>query len=214
VPFLSAIKKEYAPTRIIGSGDELDSHNMSQWLTELEMDDARTELYRGRKVMRKVAKLFPVMENVDSNHTSRLYRAGKKARILRELLVPYKTLLDVDEYNWTWQHDITINIPGKSPITIVHHAGANVFLNSQRAGRSVIAGHMHTKQKIEYWCASGGKAFAAQTGCLLDKDSPAYTYAVDNIMQPLLGCIIIIEGTPKILEMNCTESGSWDKKLN
>ena len=144
--FLSAIKETYTPTRVIGSGDELDSHNMSNWLTELEMDDARTELYKGRKVMRKIAKLFPVMECVDSNHTSRLYRAGKKARILKELLVPYKSLLDVEEYDWTWVHDITINIPKRLPITIVHHAGANVFLNSQRAGRSIIAGHMHTKQ--------------------------------------------------------------------
>ena len=63
-------------------------------------------------------------------------------------------------------------------------------------------------------CVRGGKAFGAQTGCLLDKDSPAYTYAVDNIMQPLLGCIIILEGIPKILEMNCTKSGSWNKRLN
>lgn len=210
--FLAAIKSKYAPTRVIGTGDELDNHNLSNWLTELEMDDARTELSKGRAVMRKLAALFPVVENVDSNHTSRLYRAGKQSRILRELLVPYKTLLNVEDYDWTWQHDITIKIKGRTPIKIVHHAGANVFLNAQRAGQSIIAGHMHTKQKIEYWNA-GVRGFAAQTGCLLDEETPAFTYAVDNIMKPLLGCIILLDGKPKILEMNLTKSKRWDGRL-
>lgn len=210
--FLSAVKKEYDPTRIIGTGDELDNHNMSNWITELEIDDARTELYKGRAVMRKLAALFPVIQNVDSNHTSRLYRAGKQAKILRELLVPYKTLLGVQDYDWTWQHSIDIDIKDRTKIKVVHHSGANVFLNAQRAGCSVIAGHNHTKQKIEYWNA-GTKGFAVQVGCLLNEHSVAHTYAVDNIMKPLLGCLMLLDGKPRLIEMNLTKSGRWDRRL-
>lgn len=210
--FLEAVASTYSPTRVIGTGDELDSHNMSQWITELEIDDARTELYKGRAVMSELAALFPKMENVDSNHTSRLYRQGKKARILRELLVPYKTLLGVEDFDWTWQHSIDIKIKGRSDIKVVHAAGANAFLNAQRAGQSVIAGHHHTKQKIEYWNA-GVKCFAAQVGCLLDENTHAFKYAVDNIMKPLLGCLILLEGKPRIVEMNLTKSGRWNRRL-
>lgn len=212
--FLKAVKSEYQPTRVIGTGDEFDSHNMSNWITELEIDDAKTELNKGRAVIRKVAALFPKVECVDSNHTSRLYRAGKKARILPELLVPYKTLLGIREYAWTWQHDIIIKIKGRLPIQIVHHAGANAFLNAQRGGMSIIAGHNHTKHMIQYWITNqGAKGFAAQTGCLLDRTTVAFNYSVDHTMRPLHGCVLILDGKPRLIEMNLTKNDRWDRRL-
>ena len=119
--------------------------------------------------------------------------------------------MDIEEYDWTWKHHVDINVKGRC-IRVVHHAGANVFLNAQRAGMCVVAGHLHTKQKIEYWNA-GFKGFAAQVGCLLDQNTPAFRYAIDNIMQPLLGCLMILDGSPRLIEMNLTRSGKWDRRI-
>lgn len=211
--FLQAVKDKYNPTRVISTGDELDNHNMSNWVTELEADNARTELAKGRKAIRKIASIFPVVECVESNHTSRIYRMGKQARILRELLPSYKELLDIREYNWSWEHDVTLTVAGRT-IRAVHHAGANSFLNAQRSGISIIAGHMHTKQFIQFYKVNGNKNFAAQTGCLLDQSTVAFKYTADHIAEALLGCIMLLNGSPRIIEMNLTTKGRWNKKVN
>ena len=185
---------------------------MSFWPSEIDLANATDELKRARAVLRKVAEMFPEMLCVESNHTDRLYRAGKRANIPKELLVPYKTMIGVEEYDWTWkfQQEITVN---KNKLVFIHNAGSNVFLTSQRYGCSVIAGHVHTKQKIEYWSAPSSRSFGMQVGCLVDHSSPAYRYSIGQVIQPLLGCSVIIDGIPRLIEMNLTKSSRWDNKI-
>lgn len=210
--FLAAVKAEYSPTLIVSNGDEMDSHAMSFWPSEIDLANATDELKRARAVLHDVAEMFPKMLCVESNHTDRLYRAGKRANIPKELLVPYKTMLGVQEYDWTWKFQHEINA-GKNKLVFIHNAGSNVFLTSQRYSCSVIAGHVHTKQKIEYWASPSGRSFGMQVGCLVDHSSPAYRYSIGQVIQPLLGCSVIINGSPRLLEMNLTKSSRWDNKL-
>jgi hypothetical protein len=193
----------------------MDNHAISFWPSEIDLANATDELSKSRKVLRQVADIF--MDTgvlcVESNHTDRLYRAGKQANIPKELLVPYKTLAGVQDYNWSWkfQQEVTVN---SSKLIFIHNGGSNVFLTSQRHGCSVIAGHVHTKQKIEYWASPSGRAFGMQVGCLVDHHSPAYRYSIGQVIQPLLGCAVILNGTPRLIEMNLTRTGRWNNKLN
>lgn len=212
IAFLRAVNLEYNPNRIFSLGDELDNHRLGFWPSDLTLYDASTELIKGRKVIREVAKMFPEVQCVESNHTSRVYRAGNKANIVDELLPSYLKLLDIEDCNWTWENEIHIKVKGKSTV-LIHNAGTNVFLTSQRYGCSLVAGHIHTKQKIEYWQSPTGRSFGMQVGCLCDDSSPAYKYNIGQVMRPILGCAVIINGKPRLIEMNLTKSGKWDRRL-
>ena len=213
--FLAGVKSEYAPTAIVSVGDEMDNHAISFWPSEIDLNNATDELKKARSSIKGLAELFREFQVLctESNHTDRLYRAGKRANIPKELLVPYKTLVGVDEYNWSWSFQQELIINGNK-LVFLHNGGSNVFLTSQRYGCSVIAGHVHTKQRIEYWNSPSGRSFGMQVGCLVDHNSPAYRYSIGQVIQPLLGCAVIIDGKPKLIEMNLTKNDRWDNKLN
>lgn len=212
--FLSAVKDEYQPTRIINLEDTMDNHAMSFYPTNINLDNATKELKKARKLCRKLAELFPRCDCVESNHTSRLYRAGTKAGIPKELLVPYKVLLNVEESDWKWKQEVRITLPNKKHVVFIHNGGANVFLTSQRYGCSVVAGHVHSKQNIQYWNSPIGRSFAMQVGCLVDDNSPAFDYNIGQTLRKLLGCAVIIDGIPKLIEMNLNKAGNWDRRIN
>lgn len=212
--FLTAVKDEYKPTRVFNMGDELDNNAISFYPTHHSLDNATAELKAGRKVTRKIAELFPKCDCVDSNHTSRHYRAGAKAGMPKEMLIPYKQLLNVEEYDWNWKREFRITLPNKKHVVFVHNAGANVYLTSQRYGCSVVAGHLHSKHNIQYWQSPYGRSFAVQVGCLTDDNSPAFNYNIGQPLRDMLGCAVIIDGIPKLIEMNLRKSGSWDGRVN
>jgi len=212
--FLAALKAKYEPTRVFSLGDELDNHAMSFWPTDIKLPNATTELKQGRAVMQEVAALFPVLECVDSNHTSRLYRAGKQAGIPKELLVSYENALGVMDYDWTWERDITIKLNG-AYVKLIHNGGTNLLNSSRRNGCSLVAAHHHTFQSLTYWATPADKrAYALQVGSLINHNSPAFNYSVGQIAKPLLGCAVILDGKPKLIEMNLRPSGRWDRKIN
>ena len=187
---------------------------MSFWPTEITLPNATTELKQGRAVMQQIAALFPVLECVDSNHTSRLYRAGKQAGIPKELLVTYENALGVKDFDWTWNREIRFKTKGEWTV-LLHSAGTNILNSSRRHGCSLVAAHHHTFQSLTYWASpSGNRAYAIQLGSLIDHKSPAFTYSVGQVAKPLLGCAVIIEGKPKLIEMNLRPSGRWDRKIN
>lgn len=212
--FLGAVKEKYSPTRVISTGDEGDFHNMSNWGRDLLAPTATTELGKLRTTLRKVAKMFPVVECVESNHTNRLYRKAEAAGIVQELLVGRKALLGLEGYDWTWVKQVYVRHLGQRPIKVIHAAGANSFLNAQRGGISLIAGHHHTKRSINEWRTDNNDGFAAQVGCLIGVDSLAFKYAIDNTMEPLLGCLLTFDGEPRGIKMNLTNKGRWDGRVN
>lgn len=212
--FLAAVKEKYQPTAVFSMGDELDNHAMSFWPTDITLANATDELKMGRAVMKQVAALFPTLRCVDSNHTSRLYRAGKQAGIPKELLVAYDVALGVQDYNWTWEREIRFKRKGHYTV-LIHNGGTNILNTSRRHGCSVVAAHHHTFQSLSYWTAPNGKrAYAIQLGSLINHKSPAFNYSVGQVAKPLLGCAVIINGKPKLIEMNLRPSGRWDKTIN
>jgi hypothetical protein len=48
-------------------------------------------------------------------------------------------------------------------------------------------------------------------GCLVDKDSMALAYSRVFKDRPIIGCGIIIDGLPKLLPMQLSKGGKWNK---
>lgn len=213
LPFLSAVKEEIQPDRVLNLGDEIDSHALSFYPTMPDLDNATRELKLGRKRIKQLAEMFPDLICVSSNHTDRIYRAATSAGIPKELILPYDEMLGVQDYNWTWDKDKLITLPNRSHVLFSHYKGSNVLLASQRCGMSVVQGHIHSKQSINYWHNGYSNNFAMQCASLVDDTSSAFAYNVSQPIRPQLGVCAIIDSKPVLIPMGTKKSGRWNKKV-
>jgi len=198
LPFLAGLKKRYEPTRVICVGDELDKHAMSFHDTDPDLDNAGPELEKALPVIAKVEQLFPVVDLVDSNHGSMVYRKAKHHGIPRRYIKPYNEVLGVGD-GWKWHMDMTITLPDGQDVYIHHGKLSSAVRVSQAMGMSFVCGHYHEKFGIEYWANPRGLYWAMNTGCLINDDSLAFAYNNTNLKRPIIGTGLIVDGVP-ILE--------------
>jgi hypothetical protein len=206
--FLSAIKKKYKPDRVISIGDETDQHSWSFHEHNPMLPSPEDELTQAKEYIQKLNKLFPVMDILESNHGSLVYRKQVAAGLPRGVFKTYNEIYDIDK-QWKWHRDLTIKLSNGSFCYLCHGKSADVLKTSQSMGMSTIQGHYHEKFSIQYWANSLGLYFAAQTGCLVDDDSLALEYNKTNLRRPLIGSLILLDGHPKLLPMVLSKNGRW-----
>ena len=68
--FLKEIKKEFKPDTIINIGDSLDFHAISMHDSNPDLFSAGHELKEARKFVKELEGIFPMVTEVDSNHSS------------------------------------------------------------------------------------------------------------------------------------------------
>ena len=83
IPFLKTIKKKYKPDRVIHIGDEVDSHAISFHDSDPDLYSAGDEHKQSLPTIHAMEKLFPVMDLMDSNHGSLVYRRQKASGLPR-----------------------------------------------------------------------------------------------------------------------------------
>lgn len=198
LPFLEGLKKRYEPTRVICVGDELDKHAMSFHDTDPDLDNAGPELEKALPVIAAVEKLFPVMDLIDSNHGSMVYRKAKAHGIPRRYIRPYNEVLGVGD-GWKWHMDMTLTLPDGQNVYVHHGKLSSAVRVSQAMGMSFVCGHYHEKFGVEYWANPRGLYWAMNTGCLINDESLAFAYNNTNLKRPIVGTGLIIDGVP-ILE--------------
>ncbi|MGA1049627.1 MAG: metallophosphoesterase, partial [Minisyncoccia bacterium] len=76
--FLKAIKKEFKPDTVINIGDLLDFHAISMHEHNPDLPSAGYELDIAREYVKELENMFPVVTEVDSNHSSLVYRRALK----------------------------------------------------------------------------------------------------------------------------------------
>lgn len=209
--FLKAVAKKYDPTRVVHMGDEVDAHAMSFHDSDPDLPSASDELLDAIKPLRKLYKLFPKVDLLESNHGSMHYRKGKYHGIPRAYLRDYNDILEAPS-GWKWHLDLTIDTK-LGPIYFHHGKGANILTVSQRMGMSVVQGHYHNNFCIQYWGNPLTLNFAMQVGCSIDDESLAFAYNKVTTKRPIIGHGIIIDGLPKLLPMVLNNSGKWIRKV-
>lgn len=212
LPFLAAIKKKYRPDRIIQIGDEADGHAWSFHDPDPDLYSPGDELGHAQWWIKKLYKMFPVMDIMESNHGSLFYRKQKKAGLPKGIFKSYNEIYGVGR-GWKWHFDLTITLSNGSPCYFHHGKSSDVLKTSQSMGMSAVQGHYHEKFGVQYWANSLGLYFAAQTGCLVDDHSLAMSYNNTNLKRPLIGCLIIIEGEARTIPMVLNKRGRWIGKL-
>lgn len=196
--FLKMLKDRYNPTRVICLGDELDKHALSFHDSDPDLMSAGDELRAALPVIKQVENLFPVMDIIDSNHGSMVFRKAKHHGVPRHYLKSYNDVLEVGD-GWKWHMDMTITLPDGQKVYIHHGKSAEAIKTSQAMGMSHVCGHFHESFGVKYWANPNGLYFAINSGCLIDDNNYAFSYNNVNLKRPIIGTSLIIDGVP-ILE--------------
>lgn len=202
LPFLEGLKARYEPTRVICVGDELDKHAMSFHDSDPDLPSAGDELQKALPIIQEIHRLFPVMDLIDSNHGSMVYRKAKHHGIPRHYLRGYNEVLEVGK-GWVWYNDLTLDMePFGKPDVYVHHGKSKqAAKTSQAMSMSHVCGHYHESFAIEYWANPKGLYYGMNVGCLIDDDALAFAYNNSNLKRPIVGTGLIIEGIPVLEAM-------------
>ncbi len=211
IEFLREIKKEYKPDMIVNIGDLLDFHAISMHEHNPDLFSAGHELKEARKYIKELEDIFPKMVEVDSNHSSLVYRRALKFGKSKEFLKDYGDFLGTKK--WEWIDDLTLTLSNGKRCFFTHGRSADVLKVSQAMGMSCVQGHYHTKFLISYWANPDNIFFGMNVGCLINQKSMAFAYAKNFKTRFIIGCGMIIDGIPRLMPMILDDKGNWIKKL-
>ncbi len=212
VKFLSAIKEEYKPTRIINIGDEADKHAMSFHDSDPDLDSAGPELTKAIKKLRPIYKLFPRVDVMHSNHGSMHYRKGKHHGIPRKYLREYNEILEAPD-GWKWHDELYLTLPNGKRVLFTHGLSADIMKVVKERGVCVVQGHYHTIAGIGFASTPDALLWGMQLGCMIDKSSLAFAYDKANLGRPIIGHGLIIDSLPKSMPMVLNRNGRWNGYL-
>lgn len=213
--FLGALKSEINPDRVVHLGDLMDSYIFSRYPKDPGAMNANDELKRLRKYTSKLKELFPQLLITESNHDSRLWDRARVAGIPKGLIIPYLTLLGADDVDWKLKRDYTLTVDStREQVYFCHYRIKNVIDLAKMVGCHAVQGHTHTSMGINEIATPNRPLWGMQVGSLISDSKYAFAYNKQQLVRPVLGCGIIIEGVPNLVRMRTKKSGRWDGKLN
>lgn len=185
--FLSGVKDNFKPDVCLHVGDELDFHDVSfhDSVTELfsgghELDRAIDELHWDNGL----AKLFPELRLLESNHGSLVLRK------MRHHKIPVRVIKDLPDLymtpKWSWHNEILL-FTDLGWVYVCHGKSGAYGKMVRDLGASVVQGHFHSKFEITYHRTVLGTRFSMFVGCLADRDSLAMAYAKTNVPEFING---------------------------
>lgn len=213
IPFLTALKKEIQPTRVILSGDEIDWHSISFHDSDPDMPSPSDELEEAIESLKPIYKLFPRADILESNHGSLVYRKALTHGLPSAVIKDYREVLQAPK-GWRWHFDLMIKLPTGYDCYFHHSKGVNAKKNSQAMGTSFVQGHHHESFEVQYWGNPNALLFGMTVGCLVNPKSLAMAYNKNNLKRPVIGCGAIVNGIPRLYPMILNNKGRWVRKLS
>lgn len=211
IAFLESLNLHYNFDTVLCGGDEVDGHALSFHDSDPDLDSAGPELAKARKFLSKLAKLFPTMKLVHSNHGSLAYRRAKKAGIPAEMIKSYRDILfpDGGGEGWSWHEEVRLTLPNGEEIQLEHTRTGDVLANAAHERCNFIKGHQHSMSEITYSSSKAALYWGAVIGCGLDKSSAAFDYGKLMAKRPILAVLIIINSLPVLVPMKLNKEGRW-----
>lgn len=197
VQFLTRLKREIRPDRVICIGDETDNHAVSAYHKHPDAAGPTAELNAAREALTPLYKLFPDVSVCTSNHQARILTHAGRAGLSPGHVRSTGEALGAPE-GWVWERSFFFD-----EVVYTHgDAATGVYAGRKHVesyGLSVVMGHIHTKQEIVYYRTNSGLRFHAYTGCLIDEKAPAFAYANLNLSRPVLGSVAVLDGIPRLI---------------
>jgi hypothetical protein len=211
--FLSAVKAEYDPDRILNLGDEVDNQAIKFWPKDPDLFSAGRELKEARKALKKLEVIYPRMDIVKSNHGSLVHRRVIAAGLPRGLIKSYNSIYGIGP-GWKWHTDLNLTMSDRSPWYFCHGKRTNALNMSKALGCNTAQGHYHNSFLVSSWMNTRNTMYwGVQVGTLIDDSSYSYNYNKASVFRPMLGCCVILDGVPRLVPMSLKKSGRWTGRL-
>jgi len=216
ISFLKEVKSKFRfnqKDKYIMMGDEIDNHSISFHDHDPDLPNPTKELELAIQNIKKLEKVFPKLDLLNSNHGSLLFRRRKFHRLPDYILKDYADILGVNQKNWKW-HDHVIYADKFGRYYFTHNMNADCLKSAQALNyEGYIQSHYHSKFELKYFSSPEALRWGMTVGCLIDKDSLAFAYSKVNIKRPVIGCAVIIDGVPQLIPMTLKRGGKWVGKL-
>lgn len=206
--FLTLIKKQFKPTFVLHIGDLGDFHSLNFHGVNPNLPSAHDELLQLRAFVKNLAKLFPCMTIVDSNHDALPKRKARSIGISDGYLKDERDILQAP-LTWKFLTELVLILPNKIKCKFKHNFSSNLLADSMKQGMSLVCGHLHSKSSIQWWQNDNGMNFAVQTGCLINDPHPAFDYNKSQSVRPVITTTVVLNGIPFNIPMLVNKKNEW-----
>jgi predicted phosphodiesterase len=213
--FLDAVSAKYQPDRVFHMGDWTDSYCFSRYPKSIEHEDTYTKEYKKvRKFTKDLLSIFPEGITMKGNHDARLWERAKIAGIPRGLVLPYDEVIGLKGTDWKMVYDYTFTVDAtRQSWFLAHTKTSSAIICAKTLGMNVAFGHNHTKFLIESFQGVNKRLYGVTAGCLIGDNRYAFAYNRQSMVRPNRGCVMIVRGVPRLIPMDITPSGRWNKVI-
>jgi hypothetical protein len=211
--FLDCLNERIKPELVISLGDLLDFSTISFHDKDPDMPfSPSSELEKSIFMLKDFYLIFPRMTVLDSNHDSLVFRRAKFAGLPVTTLKPLRDILEAPK-GWKWVNDLWIKLPNGQKVYMHHGKSGSPMALSKTMAACSIEGHFHGKMGVYYWSNGVETFWGAHGGCLIDVKNLAFSYGRNNLPQPCLGAMAIVDSVPRTFPMLLDSKGKWVGKL-
>jgi len=179
------IYKKYNCSHPIFLGETIDNHALSFHESDLDAMSAKDELEKAQRKLQKWHKTFPKADVCIGNHDALPFRKGQTGGIPKAWIKEYKDVLGTP--TWTFNEEFIYH-----DVLFVHGTAQKARTRARNNLQSVVQGHYHTEQYLEYFVGMDRSIYALQIGCGIDKNSYAAAYG-KHFKKQVIGSAVILD---------------------
>ncbi len=193
--FCQDLYKEWDCNKVIFIGDVVDWSAISFHASNPNTPGPVDEYEMALTEIQKWYKIFPKATVIIGNHDARPKRVAESVNIPAKFIRDYADLWETP--NWKWEQSVIID-----DVFYCHGHGKGggktpAWNLSQKMGMSVVMGHYHSRGGGGLWSANPLRRwFGMDVGCGVDDTAYAFVYAKEQVTRSILGCGIVLDGTP------------------
>ena len=171
---------------VIFIGDLADFHYASFHNIEHNALGGATEYEKMLEELGRWTTAFPVAKVTVGNHDLIPFRKGFAGGLTERMMKSWRQLFNAPK-GWDFAEKFIID-----GVLYTHGTSAAIprMVNSRI---SVVQGHLHSQQYVNWSQSEINRLFAMQVGCGIDNDSYAFVYGKSFVKKPVLGCGVVLD---------------------
>lgn len=212
--FLEAVKLKYRPRIAVCGGDLTDSYCFSRYPKDPEQISYSEEFQGVQEGVILLAAVFPELTIVDSNHDARLWNRATLNGIPRRLVRSYLDVIGAP-VGWILLDDLVVQDSTGAWWYVNHQPHGSTVNYTKAQGMNTAVGHNHASFGASLVATPRDSLWAVDIGCLIGHDRIAFGYSKNSVRRPARGCVVVIEGVPRLVPMRLGPvTGRWDGKVH
>jgi len=184
------MREKYNTNHTIFIGDIIDNHYSSFHATDPDGYGAGEELDRAVDQIAEWYSEFPEADVVLGNHDRIIMRKAFASGISARWIKDFGEVLETP--GWTFDLQFEYN-----RVLYIHGEGGGgekgALMKALNKRRSVVQGHWHTQNHINWNVSDDDRIFGMQIGCGIDDKAYALAYAKHNIKKSIISCGVVLD---------------------